>query len=53
LTVPRILACLLLLFVAYVVGRAVGILLGIGPWVTTALALALAVLVIVRVARRS
>jgi hypothetical protein len=48
----RILAVLLVLFVAYVVGRGVGILLGIGPWVTTVLALALAVAGIVMAATR-
>ena len=41
------LAALLLLFVAYVVGRAVGILLGIGPYVTEAIAIAIAIAVIV------
>lgn len=50
--VLRILAALLVLFVAYVVGRGVGILLGIGPWITTALALAVAVAVIVRTSTR-
>ena len=38
----KILGCLLLLFVAYVVGRAVGILTGIGPYPMEALAIALA-----------
>jgi hypothetical protein len=50
--VLRIVAVLLVLFVAYVVGRAVGILLGIGPYVTTALALAVAVFLIIRTATR-
>ena len=36
----RILGIALALFLAYVVGRAAGILLGIGPYPTTALAVA-------------
>jgi hypothetical protein len=50
--VLRVLAVLVVLFVAYVVGRAVGILTGIGPWPTTALAMALAVAAIVWAVRR-
>ena len=36
----RILGIVLALFLAYVVGRAVGILLGIGPYLTEAIAIA-------------
>jgi hypothetical protein len=48
-----VLACLLALFLAYVLGRAIGILLGVGPWPTTALAMAIVLVVIVRRAARS
>ena len=47
-----ILACLLALFLAYVVGRAVGILLGIGPYPTEALAIIVVLVLIVRSAPR-
>jgi hypothetical protein len=46
-TVVWILAALAVLFVAYAVGRAVGILLGIGPHATEAAAVALVLLAIV------
>ena len=46
-TVLWILAALAALFVAYVLGRAVGILLGIGPLPTEAAAVALVLLAIV------
>jgi hypothetical protein len=48
----RVLAALLLLFAAYVAGRAVGILLGIGPYVTEAIAIAIVVAVLVACSRR-
>ena len=48
----RILGIVLALFLAYVVGRAVGILLGIGPYVTEALAMAAVVAVFVVRSRR-
>ena len=48
----RVLVALLALFVAYVVGRAVGILLGIGPYVTEAIAIAIVVIVLVVRSRR-
>ena len=50
--VLRVLVVLLALFAAYVVGRAVGILLGIGPYVTEAIAIAIVVAVLVVRARR-
>jgi hypothetical protein len=46
-TVLWILAALAALFVAYVVGRAAGILLGIGPHPTEAAAIALVLAVVV------
>jgi hypothetical protein len=46
----RILAALVALFAAYVVGRAAGIVLGIGPYATEAVAL---VTVVVAMAWRS
>ena len=36
------------IFLAYVVGRAIGILLGIGPWPTTVFAVALVIVLAVR-----
>jgi hypothetical protein len=36
----RVLAVLVALFLAYVLGRAIGILLDINPWVTEAVAIA-------------
>jgi hypothetical protein len=48
----RVLAALLLLFAAYVVGRAVGIVLGIGPYVTEAVAIAIVIAVLVVRSRR-
>ena len=48
----RILGIVLAVFLAYVVGRAVGILLGIGPYVTEALAMAAVVAVFVVRSRR-
>jgi hypothetical protein len=48
----RIVAGLLLLFVAYVCGRAVGILLGIGPYVTEAVAMAVVLVLVVRASAR-
>jgi hypothetical protein len=47
-----VLACLVALFVAYVVGRAVGILLGIGPYATEAIAILVALVLIARAATR-
>ena len=51
-TALRVLAALLALFGASVVGRAVGILLGIGPHVTEAIAIAIVVAVLVARSRR-
>ena len=48
----RVLVALLALFAAYVVGRAVGILLGIGPYVTEVIAIAIVVAVLVVRSRR-
>ena len=48
----RVLAALLVLFFAYVVGRAVGIVTGIGPYPMEALAIALALGAIVWRERR-
>jgi hypothetical protein len=48
----RILGIVLALFLAYVVGRAVGILLGIGPYVTEALAITAVIAVVVVRSRR-
>ena len=48
----RILAAVVALFVAYVVGRAVGIMLGIGPYATEAIAVAIVLAVIVWRVRR-
>jgi len=50
--VLRVLGVVLLLFAAYVVGRAVGILLGIGPYATEAIAIAIVIAVLVVRARR-
>jgi hypothetical protein len=48
----RILGIVLALFLAYVVGRAVGIMLGIGPYVTEVLAIAAVIIVVVVRSRR-
>ena len=48
----KVLSVLLALFAAYVIGRAVGILLGIGPYATEAIAIAIVVAVLVVRARR-
>ncbi len=48
----RVLGVVLLLLAAYVVGRAVGILLGIGPSATGAIAIAIVIAVLVVGARR-
>jgi len=48
-----LLGAVLALFAAYVVGRAVGILTGIGPWPTTALAMAIVVVLLARRATRN
>ena len=44
----KLLAAVGALFLAYVVGRAAGILLGIGPYATEAVAIAAVLIVIVR-----
>jgi hypothetical protein len=44
----RIVAALLVLFAAYVCGRAAGILLGIGPYPTEIATIAIAIVVVVR-----
>ena len=44
----KVLAVLLALFAAYVVGRAAGILLGIGPYLTEAAAVLIVLAVVVR-----
>jgi hypothetical protein len=48
----RILGILLALFLAYVVGRAAGILLGVSPYVTEALAIAAVLMWLVLRSRR-
>jgi len=48
----RVLGVVVLLLAAYVVGRAVGILLGIGPYATEAIAIAIVIAVLVVGARR-
>jgi hypothetical protein len=50
--VLRVLGAVLLLFAAYVVGRALGILLGIGPYATEAIAIAVVIAALVVRARR-
>jgi hypothetical protein len=45
---PHIIAAVVALFAAYVVGRAAGILLGIGPYPTEAAAIAAVLVVMVR-----
>jgi hypothetical protein len=47
-----ILATLILLFAAYVLGRAVGILLDVDPWVMEAVALVAALAAVIWTARR-
>jgi len=47
-----VLAAVVALFVAYVVGRAVGILLGIGPYATEAIAIVVVLVLIARAATR-
>ena len=44
----RIVLVALLVFCAYVVGRAAGILLGIGPYATEAVAIAVVLILVVR-----
>jgi len=47
-----VVVCLFALFLAYVVGRAVGILLGIGPYATEAVAIIGVLVLIARAAAR-
>ena len=48
MNVRHILAAVAALFIAYVVGRAAGILLGVGPYATEAAAIAAVLIVISR-----